>query len=101
MLSRLSDKVRLCLERAEECKHHAERARDPAVVAQYLAIKDRWLKLARSLQASERVSAFIDSQDVAKAPLLEPTLAGKRLAADLAARLSSAGMPAAVVHPEA
>jgi hypothetical protein len=101
MLSRLSDKVRHCREHAEECKRLAEGARDPAIAEQYLAIKQRWLALARSLQTSERVSAFIDSQDPANEPSREPSLAGKRFAADLAARLSSAGVPATVVHPEA
>jgi len=101
MLSRLSDKVRLCLERAEQCKRLAEGERDPAVAAQYLEIKQQWLALARSFQASERGSEFVEAQDAPDPPTDEPTLESKRFAADLAARLSSAGVPATVVHPAA
>jgi hypothetical protein len=56
MLKALSEDVRECYRRAEECarqaKAHPEHRRD------FLDLELRWLKLARSYEVSERVKTF-------------------------------------------
>lgn len=101
MLRRLNAIVSECLLRAEECEQLAKAAQDPAVAAQYLELKRGWLVLARSFQIEERVGTFIDSQKSAHQPSREPPLKAKRLAAEIVGALSSGGIAATVVHPEA
>ena len=58
MLENLSDQVRNCLRRAEECARKAEPQSDPELRQDFLAMEARWLKLARSYELTERLSAF-------------------------------------------
>ena len=43
MLSNLSEPVRDCLRRAEDCAHSAKIEPDPFLVRDYLAMERRWL----------------------------------------------------------
>jgi hypothetical protein len=58
MLENLSDQVRNCLLRAEECARRAASQSDPALREDFLAMEARWLKLARSYELTERLIAF-------------------------------------------
>src|SRR5262249_19484276 len=58
MLQNLSEKVRLCMQKAEECSRRARIERDPNLVRDYRDMERRWLKLARSYQFSEQLETF-------------------------------------------
>jgi hypothetical protein len=58
MLENLSDQVRNCLRRAEEFARKADSQSDPELRQVFLAMEARWLKLARSYELTERLSAF-------------------------------------------
>ena len=60
MLQNLSEQIRECLRRAEECKRLAENALTETGKADYLDMERRWLSLARSYEFAERLSNFID-----------------------------------------
>jgi PAS domain S-box-containing protein len=59
MLQNLSEKVRDCLRRAEECGQRAKIERDPALVRDLLDIELRWLRLAHGYQFGESLNDFI------------------------------------------
>jgi hypothetical protein len=58
LLESLSDRVRLCYERAAEAKHRAEETTDLTSKADFLKIEQRWLLLARSYQFGESLDDF-------------------------------------------
>ena len=58
MLQNLSEEIRECLRRAEECKRLSKTALSPAAIKDYLDMEQRWLKLARSYEFAERLSDF-------------------------------------------
>jgi hypothetical protein len=58
MLKNLSDQVRKCLLRAEDCARQAASQSDPALREDFLAMEARWLKLARSYELTERLIDF-------------------------------------------
>jgi hypothetical protein len=58
MLQNLSEQVRECLQRAEECAQQAKLQCDPKLAGDYLDLERRWLSLARSYQFSERLQSF-------------------------------------------
>jgi len=58
MLQNLSEQIRECLRRAEECKRLAKAALTPSAIKDYLDMEQRWLNLARSYEFSERLSDF-------------------------------------------
>jgi len=58
MLQNLSEEIRECLHRAEECKRLSKTALTPSAIKDYLDMEQRWLKLARSYEFSERLSSF-------------------------------------------
>jgi hypothetical protein len=58
MLENLSENVRMCMRKAEECAHRATIERDPALVGDFLDMERRWLGLARSYQYSEQLETF-------------------------------------------
>ena len=60
MLQSLSEQIRLCYLKAEECARRAEIVRDDALRADYRRYERRWLKLARSCELEERITLFID-----------------------------------------
>jgi hypothetical protein len=58
MLKDLSEQVRNCLHRAEECGQRAKTERDPALARDLLDMELRWLTLARSYQFGESLDNF-------------------------------------------
>ena len=55
----LTERVLACYGRAAAAKRKAEGTRDRASQAGFLEMEERWLALARSLEASERLTGFI------------------------------------------
>ncbi len=58
MLQNLSERIKLCYERATEAKECAEEMHDPEAKADFLKIEQRWILLARSYQFSETLDDF-------------------------------------------
>ena len=58
MLQNLSEEIRECYHRAEECKRLAEGALTESGKADFLDMERRWLALARSYEFAERLSSF-------------------------------------------
>jgi hypothetical protein len=58
MLENLSEKVRLCMRKAEDCANRAKIERHPSLLRDFLDMERRWLKLARSYQFSEQLETF-------------------------------------------
>jgi hypothetical protein len=58
MLQKLSEEIRECLRRAEECKRLSKTALTPSAIKDYLDMEQRWLNLARSYEFAERLSDF-------------------------------------------
>jgi PAS domain S-box-containing protein len=59
MLQNLSERIRLCYERAVEARKRALQTSDPTAKADLLNTERRWLLLARSYQHSESLTDFI------------------------------------------
>jgi hypothetical protein len=59
MLQNLSEEIRECLQRAEECRLLSNTALSPAAIKGYLDMEQRWMALARSYEFAERLSRFI------------------------------------------
>ena len=59
MLQNLSEQIRECLQRAEECGQQAKLQRDPRLAGDFLDLEQRWLRVARSYQSGEQVESFI------------------------------------------
>jgi hypothetical protein len=59
MLQNLSEEIRECLLRAEECKRKSKTALCASAIKDYLDMEQRWLNLARSYEFAERLSDFI------------------------------------------
>jgi hypothetical protein len=55
----LTGRIVACYGRAAAAKRKAEGARDSASQAGFLEMEKNWLTLARSLEASDRLAAFI------------------------------------------
>jgi hypothetical protein len=60
MLQNLSNEIRECYLRAEECKGRADTAKTPAARTDFLDMEDRWLSLAHSYEFAERLSSFTE-----------------------------------------
>ena len=58
MLANLSEQIRDCLERAEECARKAETITDPGLRDDFLHLAERWRSLARSMEFAERLGSF-------------------------------------------
>jgi hypothetical protein len=58
MLQNLSEQIRDCHHQAEECRRLAATASTEDAKADFLAMEDRWLSLARSYEFAERLSNF-------------------------------------------
>ena len=56
MLQNLSEEIRECLRRAEECRRLSKTALSASAIQDYLDMEQRWLALARSYEFSERLS---------------------------------------------
>jgi hypothetical protein len=59
MLQNLSEEIRECLGRAEECKRLSKTALTPSAIKDYLDMEQRWLALAHSYEFAERLSSFV------------------------------------------
>jgi hypothetical protein len=68
MLQNLSEEIRECLQRAEECRLLSKTALSLAAVKGYLDMEQRWLALARSYEFAERLSRFIAPFSKGKRP---------------------------------
>src|SRR5262245_1278760 len=53
-------RIRECLRRAEECKRLSKTALSLSAIQDYLDMEQRWLKLARSYEFTERLSRFTE-----------------------------------------
>jgi hypothetical protein len=60
MLQKLSEEIRECLRRAEECKQLSETSLTPSAVKDYLQMEERWRSLARSYEFAEMLSRFTE-----------------------------------------
>ena len=58
MLQKVSERVRECLQRADESAERAKRERNPSIQRDFLEMQDRWLKLAQSYQFLEQLETF-------------------------------------------
>ena len=58
MLQKLSEQIRACYERAAEAHGKAEESADPALKADFLALEQRWLVLARSYAFTDSLGDF-------------------------------------------
>jgi PAS domain S-box-containing protein len=58
MLEQLSEKIRLCYERAAEAKERADATNDPVLKVEFLNTERRWLTLARSYGFSDSLEDF-------------------------------------------
>jgi len=59
-LQKLSEEIRDCLRRAEECKRLAKTALSAPAIQSYLEMEQRWLNLAHSYEFAERLSTFVE-----------------------------------------
>jgi len=62
MLQNLSEEIRECLRRAEECKRLSKTAQSTSAIEDYLNMEHRWLTLARSYEFAETLSRFTASR---------------------------------------
>ena len=60
MLENLSEILRQCYERAEECARQAQAVQNKKLRTDYLRLEERWLKLARSYELGQRLKLFIN-----------------------------------------
>jgi hypothetical protein len=60
MLQNLSQEIRECFRRAEECKRLTKTALTARAINDYLEMEQRWLALARSYEFAERLSNFTE-----------------------------------------
>ena len=58
MLQNLSDNVRGCYRRAEDCARQAQAQSNPELRQDFLDMERRWLSLARSYEFAERLASF-------------------------------------------
>jgi hypothetical protein len=58
LLENVSEEVRHCYDRAEECAGQARATRDEKLRADYLRLAQGWLKLARSYEVWQRLKLF-------------------------------------------
>lgn len=62
MLSKLSASVAECYEHAGECARSAGMAGTPQLRDEFLNLERSWIKLAQSIEASERYKAFVQAE---------------------------------------
>jgi hypothetical protein len=63
MLSKLSMRVAECYEHAGECAQQAENADDSKLRDEFLNLERSWIKLARSIEGSERFALFVQASE--------------------------------------
>jgi hypothetical protein len=62
MLRNVSAEVAECHRHAEECAQRAKAAPTPQARDDFLFLERSWLKLAQSIEAGERLTAFTQSK---------------------------------------
>ena len=62
MLSKLSASVAECYQHAEECARSAKIAGTPQLRDDFLYLERSWIKLAQSIEASERFAVFVQTE---------------------------------------
>jgi CheY-like chemotaxis protein len=60
MLQSLSENIRRCYRKAEDCARIAEGAQSETLRADYLRSEQRWVNLARSYELQQRLTLFIN-----------------------------------------
>jgi hypothetical protein len=60
VLNNLSERIRECLQHAEDCARKAAAQSDPNLKDDFLTVERRWLSLARSYEFTERLDDFSD-----------------------------------------
>lgn len=63
MLSKVSDKVLYCLNRASDCQRRANRSRDVSDQQFWIEQQKNWLNLSQSYEQQIRTRTFLDSID--------------------------------------
>lgn len=63
MLENLSESIRECYRRAEDCERQAALQIDPALRDDFLDTARRWIKLAQSYELTERIGRFTFKPD--------------------------------------
>ena len=63
MLSSETEEVRECLRRAEECARQAKAQFDTKFRQAFLDLEQRWLRLARGYELSERLDIAADNME--------------------------------------
>jgi hypothetical protein len=58
MLQKLSEDIRECYQRAEQCRWAAETAHSPSAKDDFLHMEQRWISLAHSYEFANRLSHF-------------------------------------------
>ena len=58
MLNNLSERIRECLQHAEDCARKAAAQSDPNLKDDFLTVERRWLSLAWSYEFTERLDDF-------------------------------------------
>ena len=60
MLQNLSEEIRECFRRADECRLLSKTALTASAISDYLEMEQRWLALAQSYEFAERLSNFTE-----------------------------------------
>jgi hypothetical protein len=68
MLQNLSEQIRECLRRTEECRRLSKTALSASGIQDYLDMEQRWLALARSYDFAERLSRFVEPTRKSRQP---------------------------------
>jgi hypothetical protein len=58
MLLKLNPEVRYCMQHAHDCAERAKREPEPKLRREFFDMETRWLKLARSYQFVDQLTAF-------------------------------------------
>jgi hypothetical protein len=69
MLENVSELIRECRQHAKDCARKAAAVTDPKLKKEFLDMEQRWLRLVRSYEFTERLNDFSDR--TAKGPVRE------------------------------
>ena len=78
MLNKLSERIRECLEHAEDCARKATAQPDGSILKQdYLHLEKSWRSLARSFQLGEQLTDYTNETKVQTSAPIKPLLWGQ------------------------
>jgi hypothetical protein len=63
MLESVSELIRECRQHAEDCARKAAAATDPRLKQEFFDMEQRWLRLVRSYEFTERLKDFSDETE--------------------------------------